>query len=358
MTQQDADTEDGIATTAWRQRLAKWRKLVVIVSLVVFLIGATTLPSTAVSSTEPETDGGNAGTSSDNEGLFGGIRTTVDWVWCWAFGCSEPVVVSQTETVVIEESAPTQQADTPDDLPNTTVDAKANATTNTTIEASGSGSGSVRETVSDTPVGEGSKTVEGGGVGQRPATSPRIVQVVSSGETATAPWWWFLLIALFAFISLALIGLALYRHLGQTDRTTGSAPYPTTLRPRVVRAKPRYTDGGTKTTSAEAASSSEPPCVRLTEARTALDNGQTDQSVTLAVQALVDACVQEEEIQDHAALFTAWESTAAELPTLPATLDQLHEDYEQAIFSPQSVSETDAMTYIETVEALLTASDT
>jgi hypothetical protein len=98
--------------------------------------------------------------------------------------------------------------------------------------------------------------------------------------------------------------------------------------------------------------------VRLTEARAALDDGRTDRSVTLAVQALADAREHEGEIGDYAALFTAWEPTAAELPTLPATLNQLHGGYEQAMFSPQSVSESDAMTGIETVEALLTGSGT
>lgn len=356
MTQQDADTEDSAATTTWRRRLGKWGKPVIIASLVVLLVGAAALPSTAVSTAQPETDGGDAETSNENEELFGSIKTAVDRVWCWAFGCSKPVVVSQTETVVVQESAPTQQAEAPGAPANTTVDTEANATTNATIEAGGSGS--VGETVSDAPAGEGAEGVEGRDGGQRPATSPRSVQSVSGGETATAPWWWFLLVSLFGFVTLALVGLALYRRLGRTDRTTESSPYPATLQPRVVRGKAHYADGGTKTASAGAASSSEPVRVRLTEARAALDDGRTDRSVTLAVQALADACEHEGEIGDHAALFTAWEPTAAELPTLPATLDQLHGDYEQAVFSPQSVSESDAMSCIETAEALLTGSDT
>lgn len=356
MTQQDADTEDGAATTTWRRRLGKWGTPVIIASLVVLLVGAAAFPSTAVSAAQPETDGRDAEPSNENEGLFGGIRTAVDRVWCWAFGCSEPVVVSQTETVVVQESAPTQQAEAPGDPANTTGDTEANATTNATIEAGGSGS--VGETVSDTQAGEGAEAVAGRGGGQQPDTSPRVVQVVSGGETATAPWWWLLLVSLFGFVTLALVGLALYRRLGRTDRTTESSPYPATLQPRVVRGKAHYTDGGTGTASAGAASPSEPARVRLTEARAALDDGRTDRSVTLAVQALADACEHEGEIGDHAALFTAWEPTAAELPTLPATLDQLHGDYEQAIFSPQSVPEADAMTGIETAEALLTGSDT
>lgn len=350
------DTDDSTATAAWRQHLAKWGKPVTVASLVVLLIGAATLPLTAVSAAQPETDGGAAETSNENEGLFGGIKTAVDRVWCWAFDCSKPVAVSQTETVVVQESAPTQQAEAPGAPANTTVDTEVNATTNATIEAGGSGS--VGETVSDTQAREGAEAVEGRDGGQRPATSPRSVQVVSGGETATALWWWFLLVSLFGFVTLALVGLALYRRLGQTDRTTQSSSYPATLRPRVVRGKAHYTDGGTKTASAGAASSSEPARVRLTEARAALGDGRTDQSVTLAVQALADACEHEENIEGHAALFDAWESTAAELPTLPATLDQLHGDYEQAMFSPQSVSESDAMSCIETAEVLLTGSDT
>jgi hypothetical protein len=293
MTQQDVDTEDGAATAAWRRRLTKWGKLVIVVALVVLLIGAAAFPSITVSAAET--------------------------VWCSGVGCEEPVEVSQTETVVVEESTPVQQADIPSDPANTTADTETNATTNATIEGGESGS------------------VE---------------------ERTTTPWWWFLLAALPGLFALPLAVLALYRRLGQTDSATESASYPATLQPRVVRGKAHYTDGGTKTASAGAASSSEPARVRLTEARAALDDGRTDQSVTLAVQALADACEHEEEIQGHAALFTAWEPTAAELPTLPATLDQLHGDYEQAIFSPQSVSESDAMTCIETAEALLTGSDT
>jgi hypothetical protein len=292
MTQQDADTTDNAATTPWRQRLANWGKPVIVVALIALLIGAVVFPSITVSAAQT--------------------------VWCSGVGCEQPVEVSQTETVVVEESTPVQQADAPSDPANTTADTETNATTNATIEGGESGS------------------VE---------------------ERTTTPWW-FLLAALPGFLALPLAGLALYRRLGQTDSATESASYPATLGPRVVRGKAHYTDGGTETASAGAASSSEPTSVRLTEARAVLDDGQTDQSVALAVQALADACEHEEGIENHAALFDTWESTAAELPTLPDTLDQLRGDYEQAIFSPQSVSEADAMTGIETVEVLLTASNT
>jgi hypothetical protein len=334
----------------------QWRKLVIIVSLIFLLIGAATLPSMAMSATQPETDRGSAETNNKNEGVFGGVKTAVDRVWCWAFGCSEPVAVSQAETIVVQESAPTQQEKKPDDPVNTTADLDANTTTNVTIEPAGSGS--VGKTVSDTPAREDAEAVERADGGQRPAASPRIVKVVSGGEAATAPWWWFILVGLFAFVTLVLVGIALYRRLRGKDSTEESSSYPATLRPRVVRTKAHYTDGGMKAASAGATSLSEPTRMRLTEARAALNDGQTDQSVTLAVQALADACEAEEEIQGHAELFAAWESTAAELHTFPATLDQLHKDYEQAVFSSQSVSEADAMTCIETAESLLAGSDT
>jgi hypothetical protein len=306
MTQQDVDTEDGAATAAWRRRLTKWGKPVIVVALVALLIGAAAFPSITVSAAET--------------------------VWCSGVGCEEPVEVSQTETVVVEESTPVQQTDAPSDPANTTADTETNAT----IE--GGGGSSVEETTADASAEKSSKTV--------------------TEEATATPWWWFLLAALPGLFALPLAGLALYRRLGQTDSATESASYPATLQPRVVRGKAHYTDGGTETASGGAASSSEPARVRLTEARAALDDGLTDQSVALAVQALADACEHEEGTKDHAALFDAWESTAAERATLPDTLDQLHGNYEQAIFSSQSVPETDAMAGIETAEVLLTASNT
>jgi hypothetical protein len=356
MTRNDIDSGDSTASTVWRQRAAQWLKPLAVVCLAVLLIAAVSLPLTAVSAAQTGGDEGDAAGSSDNSGgLFDSIKTAVDRVWCWAFGCSEPVVVSQSEPVVVEESAPTRQAESSPPQANATADTEANATTNATVVAGGGGG--VDEIVSDTPAGEGADTVEGeaaGSSGQQSAASPRIIQVVSGGESTVAPWWWLLLVALFVFVTLALIGLALYRRFGRTDATPEPLMYPATLRPRVVRANAPYTDGGANTEPTGAADTPEPPPVRLTDARAALNDGATDHGVTLAIQALERASEQEEQGSDYEALFTSWESTAAEIPGLPATLDQLAAHYEQATFSPRPVPEAEALTCIETAEVLLT----
>jgi hypothetical protein len=340
----------------WRQRAAQWLKLLAIICLAVLLIATVSLPLTAVSAAQ--TGGGEgeaAGSSHNSGGLFGSLKTAVNRVWCWAFGCSEPVVVSQSETVVVEESAPTRQAGSSPTQTNATADTAANATTNATAVVGGNGS--IGEVVSDTPAGGGAEIVKGeaaGDSGQQSADSPRIVQVVSGREPTAAPWWWLLLVALFIFATLALIGLALYRRFGQTDAKPEPVIYPATLRPRVVHSKAPYTDGGANTEPTGAADTPGLAPVRLTDARAALDNGATDRSVTLAIQALGNASEQEQQGDNHEALVASWQSTAAEIPDLSTTLDQLTTHYEQATFSPQPVPETEAMTCIETVEALLT----
>ncbi|MFC7230119.1 hypothetical protein N0B31_22215 (plasmid) [Salinirubellus salinus] len=340
----------------WRQRAAGWLKPLTVVCLAVLLIGTVSLPLTAVSAAQTDGGEGEAAGSSDNSGgLFGSLKAAVDRVWCWAFGCSEPVVVSQSETVVVEEGAPTRQAESSLTQTNAPADTAANATTNATVVAGGNGS--IGEVVSDTPAGGGADAVEGeaaGASGQQSADSPRIVRVVSGGEATAAPWWWLLLVALFIFATLALIGLALYRRFGQTDAKPKPVMYPATLRPRVVHSKAPYTDGGANTDPPGAADTPGPTPVRLTDARAALDDGATDRSVTLAIQALGNASEQEQRGGDHEALVASWQSTAAEIPELSTTLDQLTTNYEQATFSPQPVPEAEAMTCIETVEALLT----
>jgi hypothetical protein len=356
MTRYGADTEDGTVTVELRQYLTKWGKPVALASLLIlhFGVGAATLSLTTVSVAQAHTDEGDVGAASDNMGLFRGLKSVIDQTWCWLFSCPDPVAVSQSETVIIEDRVSVRQAESSSNQTTTAASVDPNVSTDTTTTVSEEKR--TAEVASETPVEAATEPAQRGDSSQQSASSPRIIKAMPERES-NSTLWWPLVVDLLLFTTVVLTGVTLYRRFGHSNSLTESTMYPATLRPRIVRSKPSDTNRNAESEATEAAHTSEPTQIRLTDARSALNDGATDQSVGLAIQALASASDEKTGADEYEALLETYESTASELSTLPSTLEQLHHDYEQATFSPQSVSEENAMDCIGTVEALLGASE-
>ena len=324
--------------------------------LAVLVVAAASGTVTALPTAQIDGETENASTTDDGIIDIGGDGPILDQLWCSVFGCPKPVEVTQSETVVTEETPATQQNDSSEStVPNTTDTAESN----TTVAAGVSGSRD--ETTSSVP--EGNETTasadEATDASSEPSDTQRpVVNVTIDEQASTGQWWWPLVVALFALMTVGLIAAALYRRFPSSEPRPEMSAYPATLQPRIVRsrARPRASDGGETMATAASADATTAEPRQLTDARAALSDGSPDQAVILAVQALANATDHDERVRRYDGLLTSWESTAdAAATALP--LNQLRVCYEQAAFSPDPVAEATAMKCVETAETLLSARD-
>jgi|APHM01.1.fsa_nt_gi hypothetical protein len=363
------DNED--LTSAARPGLSRRRLRMSLVTLCLAVLVVAAASGTVTALPTAQIDGETENASATDDGIIniGGDRPVLDQLWCSIFGCPKPVEVTQSETVVIEETPATQQNDSSEPtVPNTTDTAESN----TTVAAGVSGSrdettASVpegNETTASVPEGnettasvpEGNETTD---ASSEPSDTQRpVVNVTIDEQASTGQWWWPLVVALFALTTVGLIAAALYRRFPSSEPRPETGAYPATLQPRIVRsrAQPRASDGGETMAAAASADATTAEPRQLTDARAALSDGSPDQAVILAVQALANATDHDERVRRYDGLLRSWESTAdAAATALP--LNQLRVCYEQAAFSPDPVAEATAMKCVETAETLLSARD-
>ncbi len=321
-------------------------------ALAVVIVAAASGTVTALPTAQVDNTVESATASDDGMIIVGGDEPLFEQLWCSIFGCPEPVEVTQSETIVTEETPATQQNDSSEPtVANTTEPAESNATV----------AANVSDSRDETTVGvseENATAVSGGGAigggGESTETQRPVINVTVDEQVSMGQWWWPLLAALFGLTTVTLIAGALYRRVSGSDSQSETGTNPATRESRTdhSQAQSAATDGGEQMAATTDATPAEPR--QLTDARAALSDGSSDQAVILAVQALANASDHDEQVRRYDGLLTSWESTA-DSATTALPLDQLRDCYEQAAFSPDPVTKATAMNCVETAEDLLAA---